>query len=146
VLQVGSPRELYERPRTRFVADFVGINNLLPGEVEGHAGDTDLVVRTALGPLRAIAGGTVAGRCVLAVRPENVALGPAGSGDGNRVAGRVSLVSYLGSTVRYDVETEAGLVLKADVRDAWHHDPLPVGHAVTLSFPSSVTLAVADDA
>ena len=146
VLQVGSPRELYERPRTRFVADFVGINNLLPGEVEGHAGDTDLVVRTALGSLRAIAGGTVAGRCVLAVRPENVALGPAGSGDGNRVAGRVSLVSYLGSTVRYDVETEVGLVLKADVRDAWHHDPLPVGHAVTLSFPSSVTLAVADDA
>jgi len=146
VLQVGSPRELYERPRTRFVADFVGINNLLPGEVEGHAGGTDLVVRTALGPLRAIEGGTVAGRCVLAVRPENVALGPAGSGDGNRVAGRVSLVSYLGSTVRYDVETEVGLVLKADVRDAWHHDPLPVGHAVTLSFPSSVTLAVADDA
>jgi len=48
--------------------------------------------------------------------------------------------------VRYDVETEVGLVLKADVRDAWHHDPLPVGHAVTLSFPSSVTLAVADDA
>ena len=146
VLQVGSPRELYERPRTRFVADFVGTNNLLPGEVEGHAGDTDLVVRTALGSLRAIAGGTVAGRCVLAVRPENVALGPAGSGDGNRVAGRVSLVSYLGSTVRYDVETEVGLVLKADVRDAWHHDPLPVGHAVTLHFPSSATLAVADDA
>jgi ABC-type Fe3+/spermidine/putrescine transport system ATPase subunit len=146
VLQVGSPRELYERPRTRFVADFVGTNNLLPGEVEGKAGDADLVVRTALGPLRAIAGGTVAGRCVLAVRPENVALGAGASGDGNRVTGRVSLVSYLGSTVRYDVETEAGLVLKADVRDAWHHDPLPVGHAVTLSFPSSVTLAVADDA
>jgi ABC-type Fe3+/spermidine/putrescine transport system ATPase subunit len=146
VLQVGSPRELYERPRTRFVADFVGTNNLLPGEVESRAGEGDLVVRTALGPLRAIAGAAVAGRCVLAVRPENVALGPAEAGDGNRVAGRVSLVSYLGSTVRYDVETEAGLVLKADVRDAWHHDPLPVGRTVTLHFPSSVTLAVADDA
>jgi ABC-type Fe3+/spermidine/putrescine transport system ATPase subunit len=148
VLQVGSPRELYERPRTRFVADFVGTNNLLPGEVESGAGDGDLVVRTALGPLRAIRGAAVAGRCVLAVRPENVSLGPVAAGDGtrNRVAGRVSLVSYLGSTVRYDVETEAGLVLKADVRDAWHHDPLPVGRAVTLHFPSSVTLAVADDA
>jgi hypothetical protein len=83
---------------------------------------------------------------VLAVRPENVALGPAPAGDGNRVAGRVILVSYLGSTVRYDVETAAGLVLKADVRDAWHHDPLPVGRPVTLAFPSSVTLAVSDDA
>ncbi|HET8532537.1 MAG TPA: ABC transporter ATP-binding protein [Methylomirabilota bacterium] len=146
VLQVGPPRDLYERPRTRFVADFVGTNNLVPGEVESRAaGGADLVVRTALGPLRAIASGALSARCVLAVRPENVALGPA-AGDANRVAGRVSLVSYLGSTVRYDVETEAGLVLKADIRDAWHHDPLPVGRPVTLSFPSSVTLAVSDDA
>jgi ABC-type Fe3+/spermidine/putrescine transport system ATPase subunit len=147
VLQVGPPRELYERPRTRFVADFVGTNNLVPGEVESRAaGGTDMVVRTALGPLRAIASGAVSARCVLAVRPENVALGSAAAGEGNRVAGRVSLVSYLGSTVRYDVETEAGLVLKADIRDAWHHDPLPVGRPVTLHFPPSVTLAVSDDA
>ena len=38
------------------------------------------------------------------------------------------------------------VVLKADIRDAWHHDPLPVGRPVTLHFPSSVTLAVSDDA
>jgi hypothetical protein len=37
-------------------------------------------------------------------------------------------------------------VLKADIRDPWHHDPLPVGRPVTLHFPPSVTLAVADDA
>jgi ABC-type Fe3+/spermidine/putrescine transport system ATPase subunit len=147
VLQVGPPRDLYERPRTRFVADFVGTNNLVPGEVESRAaGGTDVVVRTALGPLRAIASGAVSARCVLAVRPENVVLGSAAAGEGNRVTGRVSLVSYLGSTVRYDVETEAGLVLKADIRDAWHHDPLPVGRPVTLHFSSSVTLAVSDDA
>jgi ABC-type Fe3+/spermidine/putrescine transport system ATPase subunit len=145
VLQVGPPKELYERPRTRFVADFVGTNNLVPGEVQG-AGDGELLVRTALGPLRAVAHGAVSGRCVLAVRPENVALGGAPGGEGNRVAGRVSLVSYLGNTLRYDVQTETGLVLKADIRDPWHHDPLPVGRPVTLSFPPSVTLAVSDDA
>ena len=66
---------------------------------------------TALGPLRAIAGSAVSGRCVLAVRPENVAVGGPGAGDGNRVTGTVSLVSYLGNTLRYDVETESGLVL-----------------------------------
>ena len=146
VLQVGPPKELYERPRTRFVADFVGTNNLVPGEVQaGGARDGAVVVQTALGPLRAVAHGAVAGRCVLAVRPENVALGDA-AGEGNRVAGRVSLVSYLGNTLRYDVQTEPGLVLKADIRDPWHHDPLPVGRPVTLTFPPSVTLAVADDA
>ena len=144
VLQVGPPKELYERPRTRFVADFVGTNNLVPGEVQaGGARDGDLVVSTALGPLRAVANGSVSGRCVLAVRPENVAMG---AGEGNRVDGRVSLVSYLGNTLRYDVQTEPGLVLKADIRDPWHHDPLPVGRPVTLSFLPSVTLALSDDA
>jgi iron(III) transport system ATP-binding protein len=146
VLQVGPPKELYERPRTRFVADFVGTNNLVPGEVQLGASGGDLVVSTALGPLRAVASGAVGGRCVLAVRPENVALDAAAGTGGNRVAGRVSLVSYLGNTLRYDVQTEPGLVLKADIRDPWHHDPLPVGRPVTLSFPSSVTLAVSDDA
>jgi len=146
VLQVGPPKELYERPRTRFVADFVGTNNLVAGEVQGDGGRSgDLVVSTALGPLRAVASGAVSGRCVLAVRPENVALDAAAATGGNRVAGRVSLVSYLGNTLRYDVQTEPGLVLKADIRDPWHHDPLPVGRRVTLSFPSSVTLAVSDD-
>src|SRR6266852_2671619 len=145
--QVGAPKELYERPRTRFVADFVGTNNLVPGEVKGDGGrGGDLVVSTALGPLRAVANGPVSGRCVLAVRPENVTLGAASTGEGNHVAGRVSLVSYLGNTLRYDVQTEPGLVLKADIRYPWHHDPLPVGRPVTLSFLPSVTLAVSDDA
>jgi ABC-type Fe3+/spermidine/putrescine transport system ATPase subunit len=147
VLQVGVPKELYERPRTRFVADFVGTNNLVPGEVEGRRGE-GLVVRTILGPLQAIPTGAIAGRCVLAIRPENVAVsalpGPA-AGNGNVVRGRVSVVSYLGNTLRYDVETEVGPILKADIRDPWHHDPLPIGRPVALSFPASVTLAVLDD-
>ena len=79
VLQVGAPKELYERPRTRFVADFVGTNNLVAGEVLERR-DQELVVRTDIGDLRAIPNGAVAGRCVLAIRPENVALGPAAGG------------------------------------------------------------------
>src|SRR5712692_6178658 len=56
VLQVGAPKELYERPRTRFVADFVGTNNLVPGRVSERAGGL-LVVDTALGRLRAVPSG-----------------------------------------------------------------------------------------
>jgi ABC-type Fe3+/spermidine/putrescine transport system ATPase subunit len=145
VLQVGVPKELYERPRTRFVADFVGTNNLLPGQVEAARGG-ELLVRTPLGPLRAIPNGAVSGRCVLAVRPENIAIGRGLVRDGNVVGGRVTFLSYLGNTLRYDVEAAGGHVLKVDIRDPWHHDPLPPGYLVTLSFPASVTLAVSDDA
>ncbi len=149
VLQVGVPRELYERPRTRFVADFVGTNNLLPGRVRERRGER-LFVETALGLLEAIphAAAAITDRCVLAIRPENVAIqgGLDASPNGaNSVGGRVAFSSYLGNTLRYDVETGPGLVLKADVRDPWHHDPMPVGRAVTVSFPPSVTLALPED-
>ena len=147
VQQVGAPKELYERPRTRFVADFVGTNNLVPGRVRERAG-TSLVVDTALGPLRAVAEGPVGERCVLAIRPENVAIaaGTEGTGEGNVVRGRVSFIAYLGSALRYDVEAASGQVLQADIRDPWHHEPLSVGREVAITFPASVTLAVADDA
>jgi ABC-type Fe3+/spermidine/putrescine transport system ATPase subunit len=144
VLQVGVPKELYERPRTRFVADFVGTNNLVPGRVSARALG-QLVVETPLGPLRAIEEAVVGEHCVLAIRPENVALDSGPSPAGNVVRGRVAFVSYLGSTVRYDVETAGGQVIRADVRDAWHHEPLPIGREVAVSFPASVTLALVDD-
>jgi len=150
VLQIGTPKQLYERPRTRFVADFVGTNNLVPGQVLERRGDR-LVVETALGRLLAIPSdpSAVAERCVLAIRPENVSIAAAGAAaptNGNVAVGRISFASYLGNTLRYDVETEGGHVLKADIRDPWHHDPLPLGAAVALHFPPSVTLAVGDDA
>jgi ABC-type Fe3+/spermidine/putrescine transport system ATPase subunit len=152
VLQLGPPRELYERPRTRFVADFVGTNNLVPGRVV-EAGGAWVAVETALGRLRAwsppgAASLPVGGHCVLAIRPENVTFlaGAGAAGDeGNRCAGRIALAAYLGNTLRYDVETAGELTLKADIRDPWHHTPLARGTAVTLGFPASATLALPEE-
>jgi ABC-type Fe3+/spermidine/putrescine transport system ATPase subunit len=152
VLQLGPPRELYERPRTRFVADFVGTNNLVPGVVVEAAGD-GMSVDTALGRFRARspqgAAALPAGdRCVLAIRPENVALAAGEApapGGGNHCAGRIALAAYLGNTLRYDVATASGLTLKADIRDPWHHDVLDRGTLVTLNFPASVTLALPEE-
>jgi ABC-type Fe3+/spermidine/putrescine transport system ATPase subunit len=102
------------------------------------------VVETALGPLRArrAAGIPTGERCVLAVRPENLSL--AGEG-GNVVEGRVRLSAYLGSTLRYEIETAPGLMLSVDVRDSWHHEALPPGHAVRVGFPPSVALMLRDE-
>jgi len=76
VLQVGAPKELYEQPVNRFVADFVGTNNFIGG-VYGPVTNGHVLVETPLGPLRARSSGSVrdGARCVLAVRPENLALG-----------------------------------------------------------------------
>jgi len=143
ILQVAAPRTLYERPVNRFVADFVGTNNFISGVCRERFPER-AVVETPLGRLsgRPAEAVEIGARCVLAVRPENLALG----GDGENVfEGRVSLAAYLGNTLRYDIETAAGLVLKVDVRDPWHHDPLPAGQAVRLTCPASVALTLPDE-
>jgi ABC-type Fe3+/spermidine/putrescine transport system ATPase subunit len=143
IQQVAAPKELYERPVNRFVADFVGTNNFIPGVCKA-LGPERIAVETPLGLVhgRAADGVAAGARCVLAVRPENMTLG---AGADNVLDGRVTFASYLGSTLRYDVQTPPGLLLKVDVRDAWHHQPLAVGQPVQVSFPASVALTLPDE-
>src|SRR2546425_1055556 len=143
IRQTAPPKELYERPATRFVADFVGVNNFIPGVGQGLAGG-HVVADTALGRIRARAAAMLkpGDRCVVVVRPENIALS---SGSENTFEGRVVLASYLGNTLRYDVETNRGPLLKVDVRDPWHHEALAAGQRVTVSFPASAALMLVDD-
>ena len=139
VFQVGPPKELYERPANRFVADFIGINNLIDGTVRSVNGA--LVVETVLGQLRAMpdARFKAGDRCVLSVRPENASL------DGkeeNSVNGKITFAAYLGNTLRYDVDLGQGTIFKADVRDPWHHQQLATGSPVAVGFAAASTVAI----
>ena len=147
VLQIGPPRELYERPQSRFVADFIGINNLIDGTVQAaDPARKTLTVTTAAGELAALwderlhPGDT----CVLCVRPENAAINAPVDGQ-NRIKGRIAFAAYLGNSLRYDVELEHGQIFKADIRDPWHHEEFPLGTAVSVSFPASSTVAIAGE-
>jgi iron(III) transport system ATP-binding protein len=145
VCQVGSPKALYERPTTRFVADFIGINNLIEGTVRSVEGPRGSVrAETGLGEILAIhdAPLQVGERCVICIRPENIALNSQIGGERNNFAGRVAFTAYLGNTLRYDVDLGSGVTFKVDIGDPWHHEQLPVGAPVTLSCPIASTLAI----
>jgi iron(III) transport system ATP-binding protein len=143
IQQVAPPRDLYEQPLNRFVADFVGTNNFIPGVCTEHS-ERGVLVETALGPVHGRPGEGVAvgARCVLAVRPENVVLDAPAD---NVFDGRVAFASYLGHTLRYDVELGAGVVLKVEVGDAWHHQPRAMGGAVRVGFAAAVALTLRDE-
>ncbi|HYL23151.1 MAG TPA: ABC transporter ATP-binding protein [Burkholderiales bacterium] len=142
VFQVGTPRELYEQPANRFVADFIGINNLIDGTVRAVEPGF-LRVETALGEMRALPNSEVpaGAECIVCVRPENIALDGAG-GERNVVQGKIGFSAYLGNTMRYDVELAPGITLKVDDRDPWHHAQRPLGAAAELSFAWRATLAI----
>ena len=143
VCQVGPPKALYERPANRFVADFIGINNLVEGTVRSAEGAV-LQAETAFGVLSAIHDATLrAGdRCVICVRPENIALNDQSGGERNHFRGRISFAAYLGNTLRYDVDLGAGVTFKTDVGDPWDHEQIPMGTTVELSCAVGSTLAI----
>jgi spermidine/putrescine transport system ATP-binding protein len=111
--QLGSPRELYEHPATRFVANFIGTSNILTGRLE-RRGDTWAL--GGLGPdervLVADVGDAQSGQEVeLAVRPEKMVLrseqDPPSSGQ-CALRARVTEVVYLGTSTQYRTVTDAG--------------------------------------
>jgi spermidine/putrescine transport system ATP-binding protein len=115
VEQLGTPEELYERPRTRFVADFIGTTNLLLGTVEGMDGGW-AVVRLDSGDRCRVAGGpNGTGQSLnLSVRPEAIRIEPRngpGSDPLDRLAATVEQVAYLGAAVQYRVRTAGGLAM-----------------------------------
>jgi spermidine/putrescine transport system ATP-binding protein len=106
VLQQGTPREVYDRPANRFVADFVGDTNFLRGDVRRDGGRAVFDVGGALVDVSSDAD---AGPATLMIRPEFLALRQGDSTDGNRgLTGRVVNVSFLGNHTRITVATAAG--------------------------------------
>jgi iron(III) transport system ATP-binding protein len=101
--QQGPPREVYGRPRNRFVAEFMGDTNLIGGRViDGHAAGCR--IETPLGVLESSSVGLSAGQAVtVSVRPESLRIAAAGT-----IEGRCRESVYLGETAQHLVETAVG--------------------------------------
>ena len=113
VEQVGTPEEVYDHPRTRFVADFVGDTNLIEATVSART-DAGLRCRVGAGPeldVRGDEAASVGDPVTLGFRPENVRLGPP-RGDGG-VGGRLVERTYLGDVSTFTVDLGGGCLISA---------------------------------
>ncbi len=122
--QFGTPREVYAKPRTRMVADFMGLVNIVPGKVIG-------VGRIAIGPELTLAVGSeglAAGDAVeVAIRPEDITLA---AGAGATVTNHV----FLGNISEYEVTLSSGQALRVQTHPRQH---LPIGSAVAVGIDAS---------
>ena len=139
--QLGTAREIYERPRTRFVAQFIGQCNLLAAEIQptnnGH-----VRAQTALGEFSVKAGGESGAKRngFLAIRPEKIRLhgasaNGAANGAANVVATRVEAFTYCGAETQYRLQAQ-GETLQATVLNREAATVFENGAAVACELPA----------
>ena len=138
VVQVGSPREIYENPVNVYVADFLGVANLLPAVHTGagrvHVAGTDVQTDGRDAAL---------GGCHVVVRPERVRLVPVGSGGDNSVRCRVEQLVYAGALTQ--VLLRAGdIAIKALVANDGTRLCAAVGDDVDAQLPPDAVRLVMD--
>src|SRR5437667_1308984 len=114
IQQIGTPREIYERPRSQFVADFVGTTNFLDGTVLGRGAEPGhFRVRTEFGEVEVLSDDDLRGndRVVLSVRPEDVELAETRPRGDNVWEARVDQKVFLGEFIDFQVKLGGRILL-----------------------------------
>jgi putative spermidine/putrescine transport system ATP-binding protein/spermidine/putrescine transport system ATP-binding protein len=139
IVQIGAPAEVYERPKTKFAAQFLGDSNFLSGNAVAEG------IRLADGTLIRCNGTSLAaGTSTVAVRPEKMSVLPAGQEpqpNANTLRARVDTVIYAGPALTYVLTTSDGTALKlfAQNRDG---TVLANGSDITLTWSADHTIPV----
>jgi putrescine transport system ATP-binding protein len=159
IVQVATPPEVYEQPRTRWVAQFIGDVNLIEGGVvevkDGIAVIADGAgrrYRVAIGPAGGTGGGATGtapgARVAIALRPEKlrISTAPNAAAGDNGVRGRVFDIGYLGGISIYNVRLDDGAVMKAAVANVARALDLPIGpdQEVVLSFAPDAAVVLTE--
>ncbi|MEU1279525.1 ABC transporter ATP-binding protein [Streptomyces sp. NPDC005805] len=154
VEQLGAPQELYENPRTTFVANFLGTSNLIEAEVVGTAGE-EITVSAGGGTLRLPKsrcpdGARTGGRLLVGIRPEKISLVPADAAESvaagrNTVTGRISDSSFIGVSTQYVVESPAGKGLEVYAQNVERQAGLVPGAEVVLHWNPEHTFGLDAD-
>ena len=141
--QVGTPFEIYNFPKTQFVASFVGTLNSLTADVVDATTGRLRVDGQEIRTTQALNGAVHANKVALALRPELLALNQPAS-DNNRLVGRVENISFLGAIVRIQVRLGEQLLAMDTFNNP--HLALPdLGEEVTVSFSPEACLVLERD-
>jgi spermidine/putrescine transport system ATP-binding protein len=142
--QLGDPAALYERPRTRFVSQFLGSCSLLEATLKCPC-PNGVVVETSIGEFRVAAPALSKTQFTLAIRPEKVQLAPAGSAAGeNCVRVRVEELIYVGSGSHYELRA-GNQLLRAEVINAQTGSQgFEIGQEALAHLPSSALIVLED--
>jgi spermidine/putrescine transport system ATP-binding protein len=134
--QIGSPQQIYEEPATAYVADFLGVANLMDAHSEGPAGAGACRIRLGESELLASGGDVGAtGDVRVVIRPERVRVGPHGQTGPNHIPGMVERVVYVGPLTQVIVHLAPGETIQAMLPNQGREMSYSQGTAVSVELP-----------
>jgi spermidine/putrescine transport system ATP-binding protein len=146
IVQLGTPEEVYNEPADAYVADFLGVSNLMDARVQ-PGGDGKGPCRLRMGDftLEAAAGRVDAtGAVKLAIRPERIHVEPYEATGANRVPGMVERLVFLGSTTHVYIRLATGSTLQTLVRNDGAELPYSQGTPVSVAIPAEALRVLPD--
>ncbi|MDP7453105.1 MAG: ABC transporter ATP-binding protein [Anaerolineales bacterium] len=144
VEQIGTPRDIYEQPATRFVSSFIGESNMLQGEVVAVENDRITVaIGAAQVKTRALRAISARQSVTVMVRPESILLGEAASSlSWQPLVGEIVSEIYQGAIIRYEIKLPGDFRLVAESHNINEREIFPVGASVPVGWmpDSSIVL------
>ena len=126
--QYGTPEEIYRKPKTEFVARFIGFENFIPGKMLDST-----TVELSPDKHLTVPASDVSGSVVITIRPDHIKIVPEGEG---LLEGEVAVRTFLGKSYQYAVKTSLGTLLVNDVRN-WES-----GAKLSLDFPKEEVIVL----
>jgi len=144
VEQVGGPKEIYEEPATAYVADFLGVSNLMDATASGATAGG---CKVQLGEFALIAGQgeeDATGDCKVTIRPERVNLEAQDTSGENRIPAMVERVVYVGSVLQTIIHLASGQTIQAWLPNDEAADVPHSGAPITVHFPREALRVLPD--
>jgi putrescine transport system ATP-binding protein len=145
IVQFGTPRDVYEYPRTKFVASFLGTINLFEGSLTAHAEHSQLVTEDGLAiNAKRETAGTGATRCAVGVRPEKVCISRQPTALPNDFPGMIERLSYCGNLSHATIRLSDRRTIEATVVNSDHTGAttFKLGDAVRAAFPAEAAVVL----
>ncbi|MGE0845905.1 MAG: ABC transporter ATP-binding protein [Flavobacteriaceae bacterium] len=144
ILQIGSPREIYDRPAVRFVADFIGESNMLSGTIATARGSVATVKLKSGEAIEArlSEASPRAGDVTVVIRPEHLRLVDAGRK--GALAGRIANIVYSGNDTHFHVETADGTMVVRQQNSAVAEETRKVGGRIGIGIEDGTAQVLAD--
>jgi spermidine/putrescine transport system ATP-binding protein len=136
IVQVGDPRQIYEEPETAYVADFLGVSNLMDAQASARKAGGESTV--TIGDVEVVAArGDVhaSGAVKLVIRPERARIEEQGSAGSNRIPAMVDRTVYVGSTMQVIARLPGGQTIQVLIPNRGGAEAYPQGTPISLFLP-----------